>query len=97
MTDIALVAFDQFGGNRAMVMLGGRASITREGDLIVSFKMCKKASLMRIRYDKGSDTYVMAFGRYTGHEVVYSDTISGLYAEDLRDCFESYTGLRTAL
>lgn len=54
-----------------------------------------KAKCLRITVD-ATDTYVLEFIRIRGFDVT-SESVDGLYAEDLRRVIESATALRLSL
>lgn len=96
---IVQTIFHQFGGNRALMMIGGKAiSYFVNQSLILSFKGYKKANKLVIRYNRGTDDYTMIFSKISRdgestNAVVYND----IYGDMLQDVFTSHTGLYLSL
>ncbi len=61
-----------------------------------TFKMCRKADVCRIEYTV-NDTYKMAFFKSDGMEQVEVEVFDGLFFDDLKCVFESFTGLFLSL
>lgn len=65
----------------------------------LDFKGCRKANTCQVELDRASDTYTLRF--YKLNRKTYQcpevKTMEGLYAEDLRRFFESFTGLYVKL
>lgn len=94
--DVAATTLKQFGGTKALTMIGGTAYYDGN-DLIIKFKASKKANYVKIHYDKGADLYDMTIGKASGVNLKTIFDEKGLYAEDLRDIFERKTGLYLTL
>jgi hypothetical protein len=94
-TEIPTTAFNQFGGNRAMSMIGGRPLATDEFTLRIKWaaKAANGARLLTIRLDP-CDTYTLTFLTLGGKVIT---TLADIYAEDLRRVFEMHTGLYLSL
>lgn len=94
-TTIPTIAFQQFGGNRAMAMIGGRPSVIDERTLRIKWaaKAANGARMLTIRLDP-SDTYTVTFYTLGGKVVRAFDDI---YAEQLGLVFEHNTGLYLSL
>ena len=106
---IAQTAFNhlaqrQYGTCALSAMIGARGfayDAKDNGDVAASFwfKMCRKAKHCTITYDYSSDLYDLAFHKVSRDcltwTVVHAE--QGLYAEDLRSRFESFTGLALGL
>ena len=93
---IANEIYQQFGGGRAMVMIGGKV-IVGEKHICVHFKGCKKTNIVTIALDEAMDLYKMTFYRLCGVALKEVEKIDQVYAEDMRDIFESKTGLYLSL
>jgi hypothetical protein len=61
-----------------------------------TFKMCRKADVCRIEYTV-DDTYKMTFLKIVGHQLVEVEVFDGIYYDDLKKVFESFTGLYLSL
>jgi len=96
MSECAQTIYEQFGGSRAMAMIGGKA-IASESALVIHFKGCRKVNMVKIDYDYGMDFYGMTFYRFSGVESREVKALEGVYAEDLRGIFETETGLYLSL
>ena len=99
--EIAKVILSQWGGNKFITMTGARNlfSLTEQlGGL--SFKL-PKFSGVEINYVKillnGSDLYDVEFGRIYGNKYTVLNTYSDIYCDQLRELFETETGLATHL
>ena len=89
-SEIASTIFQQIGGGRAMVMIGGSAMIS-EDDLIVQFKAHAKDAIKMFKIHLNSmDLYDIKFMGRTGS--VKSEE-SGVYCDDLKRILESNLGL----
>ena len=95
MNEIAKAIYDQFGGNRAMAMIGGTA-VYGEKSLTVHFKGCKHTNCVDIKLDD-DDTYTVKFFKIRGFDVEELGVRTGIHGEYLADIFEYTTGLRTYL
>lgn len=93
---IAQEIFEQFGGNRAMAMIGG-AAILGKKHLTVKFHGCKKSNVITIVLDEAIDLYEMTFYRLCGVNLKEVEKIDRVYAENMREIFERKTGLYLSL
>lgn len=94
--NVAQEIFEQFGGNRAMAMIGG-AVIMGKKHLTIKFQGCKKSNIVTIVLDEAMDLYEMTFYRMCGVALKEVEKIDQVYAENMRDIFESKTGLYLSL
>jgi hypothetical protein len=90
-TEIPNTAFQQFGGYRAMSMIGGSPLIIDQFTLRITWKAkaVNSARMLTIRLEP-SDTYTVTF--FTLHGKVIQ-TFENIYADQLRDIFEYHTQL----
>lgn len=100
MTNITKTIFNQFGGNRAMLMIGGTDVVN---DLMntINFKFKakakNKANIFQVKYNAGTDLYDCAFFRYHDAELTTIEKLEGIDAENLKSIFENSTGLYLSL
>jgi hypothetical protein len=93
--EIAEIIAQQMGGiNRMVAMTGAHTFVDMGNGLSFKFKGCRKANCLQVILDS-SDTYSLTFCKITqrGLEVETKLELSGVYADQLRGIFESYTGL----
>lgn len=103
---VADITLSQLGGSRrlsAMVGAHGFYSDNNGQTLTFKFKMCKEANYVKITLN-AMDTYDIEFvkiGRLNKKTfqvpVKTVKTYEGVYADNLRDVFESFTGLYITL
>lgn len=94
--NVAQEILEQFGGNQSMSMISGVA-IMGEKHLTVKFHGCKKTNIVTIILDEAMDLYEMTFYRLCGVNLKEVEKIGQVYAEDMREIFESKTGLYLSL
>lgn len=100
--DIAKTILAQLGGSRFRAMTGAKDFLSTERGLIFGLPRYPgvRTNKVRITLD-ADDTYSVEFMRIAKKAgvptVTTLDTISGVYADNLREVFEGYTGLATAL
>lgn len=94
-SEIATTIYRQFGGHRAMAMIGGKVTSMDETTLRIKWAApaVNGARMLTIRLDP-SDTYTLTFYRLGGKTLTVLDDI---YADDMRRVFEMHTGLRLSL
>ncbi len=101
--------YRQLGGNHFLVMTGTKDLIADGNTLRMRLaKNLSKANRLWVTLD-GDDTYTMRFFRYTAprlsrktmtyssEKVTEVETLSGIYAEQLRGIFTGVTGMDTSL
>lgn len=100
---IADIILEQLGGRRFVVMTGAR-HIMSDGPALV-FQLPRRMAkdginAVKIALDP-SDTYTMKFSKIADARGGYKATpvreVNGVYADQLREIFESATGLATSL
>lgn len=85
------------GAGRLSAMMGAEhLSYNAEGDLNFRFKLCPKANHLRIHLN-GLDLYDLTFTKIRGVDVKTVETITNIYAEDLKPVIEQSTGLCLSL
>ena len=98
---------------RLQAMLGAKADSITDNSFQFSFKMFRKANLFKIELDEGLDLYNCYFIKrrnYTTNdfikglqpsdkkfEPVVVKEIKGIYCDQVKEFFETTTGLRTCL
>ena len=101
---IADTILQQLGGNRFVVMTGAK-NLAPDGDRSLIFQLPRRMAkdginVVRITLDP-SDTYTMEFVKMAdargGYRMTTVHKVSGVYANQLQDIFESRTGLATSL
>ena len=100
---IADTILEQLGGRRFIVMTGAK-NIMSDGPALV-FQLPRRTAkdginVVKIAHDP-SDTYTMTFSKQSdargGYRMTTVREIGGVYAGQLREIFESTTGLATSL
>jgi hypothetical protein len=98
--DVADTILEQLGGHPFVVMVGAKQFVTSANSLAFGFgRNRSKSGRVDIRLDRASDTYEVLFyhlHRRTGRLVI-DESFEMVYADGLRQLFESYTGLATHL
>lgn len=97
--EVAETIAAQMGGTRRLsVMIGATGFVADVNSLKFSFKRCKRANMFRVTLD-ATDTYTVEFFKYSPRkatcDVVKSHEL--VYADQLVDLFESFTGLYVSL
>ena len=98
---IAKTILEQLGGNKFIAMTGARNLLAHESAL--SFRLPGGGGFTRsgINYVKvelnGLDLYNVEFQRIRGLKATLVALIPNVYNDDLKNVFESHTGLRTSL
>lgn len=101
------------GFGRLQAMLGAEPVSITDNSFQFSFKMFRKANLFKIELDEGLDLYNCYFikkRKYTTNDLmkgikptdkkfepVVVKEIKGIYCDQVKEFFESTTGLRTSL
>ncbi len=100
---IADTILEQLGGRRFIVMTGAK-NIMSDGPALV-FQLPRRTAkdginVVKIAHDP-SDTYTMTFSKQSdargGYRMTTVREMGGVYAGQLREIFESTTGLATSL
>jgi hypothetical protein len=70
-----------------------------KNEFYFKFKLCKKANYCRLKYNSGLDLYTMEFNKYNSRTSDFKqvEQFDGLYSDQLKSIFESFTGLRLSL
>lgn len=92
MNDTVKTIYYQFGGGRAMGMIRGLVTFT-DDSLTVHFGGSRKAKACQIALN-GSDLYDVSFFDRSANLV---QQVSDVFAENLQEVFESFTGLYLSL
>lgn len=93
-SQVAKTIFQQFGGNRSMMMIGGKAHTLTGGKGIgIKWpnKQRKKGNYVEIVL-KPDDTYKMTFFNLTTKAKKKVKEFDGIYADQLVKLFEKQTG-----
>ncbi len=95
--NVAQTIFKQFGGGRAMAMIGG-TPVADGNSLRIRFKTraANGANFFKITLN-GMDTYDLEFGRVRGTTYKVIKTFNGAYNDMLRDIFRKETQLNLSL
>jgi hypothetical protein len=98
-TEIAGTILQQLGGKRFIVMTGAK-HVVADGDAF-RFRLPSNFAKSGINAVKITltvdDTYDLVFSNVRGLNVTEIATVTGIYADQLRDVFRSETGLDTTL
>ena len=85
--------------NTLKAMIGASGFSLQGNAVLFMFKMFRKANVCRLELDEGADVYNLIFQKL--NKTTYNlDTIlrfDGLYADQLKETFETTTGLRLSL
>lgn len=95
--DVANIIYQQLGGARFAQMTGAKGFLGDSNSL--SFKLPKnesQANFVLITLDP-NDTYTVTFAKYRGDEITVLKELDMVYADQLQEIFERYTGLHTSL
>ena len=88
----------QLGGNRFIMMTGAKHfGVGPNGMSFKIGKNSKRVNHVTIDYDRGRDLYNMKFDWVTIKGIKNKKTLKGIYADQLTDMFEKYTGMYTSL
>jgi hypothetical protein len=97
---VALTILNQLGGNQFLAMTGAKNLVRSEDALSFSIgRNNSKANRVVITLDEATDTYIISFWKVsprTGNMAIINE-YAGVYCDQLRNIFESTTGLRTSL
>ena len=94
---VASTIYGQLGGNRFAVMTGAKNFVSSENALTFRIPKAKNGiNAVRIILNE-MDLYDIEFIRVWGTTVKPVSNVGGIYADQLRDVFTSYTGLYTSL
>ena len=97
--EIAEAILQQLGGRRFIVMTGAKHFVADGNALrfrLPSDFAKNGVNAVRITLN-GCDTYDLVFSNVSGLDVTEIATVTGIYADQLRDVFRSETGLDTTL
>lgn len=96
MTTFNLLALSENGTARLSIMIGAKNFTYSEKDGYASFKFMKgasnKANYIKITLTP-ADVYDVEFGRIWGMDYKVISTHEGMYFDQLRELFETETGL----
>ena len=89
-------------GHRAFVMLGAKNIAKGIDDVgeYLSFKISgsRKYNYVKVAYNHGKDLYQMTFMKATLKKgITKEDVIDNVYADQMHELIEQYTGLYTSL
>lgn len=99
MNTVTKTIFEQFGGYRAMAMIGGTCVYDNEkSSVTIAFKekAFNKSNKVVIKL-QADDTYTMQFWHIKGIKAVMISELDMVYADQLKDVFENATRLRLSL
>lgn len=98
------VILAQLGGNRFIAMTGAKHVFSDAGGMALVFKLPRLTygGINAVRVElTPADTYTMTFTKVgnarSGHRVETIAEVENVYADSLRQVFESKTGLATSL
>jgi hypothetical protein len=98
---IAETTLQQLGGSgRLSAMIGAsKFAHSKDGALTFHFKGFKKANVIKIELDKANDVYVVSFYKYNQKtfDCPMVAQYTWVYADDLKNVIEIYTGLHLSL
>ena len=98
-TEVAQTILQQLGGRRFIVMTGAKHFFV-DGDAL-RFRLPSnfaKRCINAVRITlTAADTYDLVFSNVRGLDSTEIATVTGIYADQLRDVFRSETGLDTTL
>ena len=97
---VAETLLQQLGGaGQLRAMLGTKAILADENSATFDFRLCKLANRCKVTYLPKLDFYRVEFFlvRSTNGIAHPQETFSMVYADQLRQVFEGFTGLRMSL
>ena len=95
--EIAQTIIQQLGGGgRLVAMIGAKNFVAIESGLSFKFGACPQYNYLSITLN-GMDLYDLRLVKVRAHSIVREKTVSGIYAEDLRQTIESETKLCLSL
>jgi hypothetical protein len=97
--NVGQIILRQLGGNRFITMTGAKNFLTGGKDLTfrIPGNITKNGvNVVKIVLDP-SDTYTVTFSKLRGIKLTPVSTHEDVYCDNLRDVFETNTGLRTSL
>lgn len=92
----------QFGGNKALAMIGGKAikhpAGYAHGTLAIRFKGNRKVNYVTFELNV-DDTYTLTFSKYSPSKFTLTKVqeLDAVYCDQLQQVFESVTGLYLSL
>jgi len=99
MNAVTKTIYEQFGGFRAMSMIGGSVVYDNEKSsitVVFKAKAFNKANKVTIQL-QADDTYTVQFWNIRGIKAVMISELEMVYANQLQDVFEEATRLRLSL
>lgn len=98
MKHIDIIIHQLCGGkiNQLVAMIGAHSFMSTAAALVFQFKGSRKANRVLIEL-RPSDTYAVTFYAGRGVNVRKVGSFDFVFGEQLREFFENFTGLRTAL
>ena len=98
MNEVASTILSQFGGMRALSMIGGMCLYDKTS-ITVPFnaKSTNKSNRLVIKYAAADDTYTMEFWSCRGIKTRQIESFDMVYCDQLQEIFESKTGLYLSL
>lgn len=81
---------------RLVAMIGAKDFVTFGNAVSFRFKMCKKFNHVKIKL-MPDDTYTVTLCKVWGAKILNETVYSGIYCDQLKDLFESNTGLYLCL
>ena len=95
---IAATILQQLGGNKFIAMTGAKnLGFTNKGLQMKIGRNSKGVTHVIIDLDRGKDLYNIEFVKVRGMKRTTVKKLKGIYADQLRNIFTKYTGLRTSL
>ena len=96
MNHIAQTIYNQFGGHKAMYMIGANNMTYDTNAFMFRFKMCKKFNHCTITLNS-NDLYDVRFCKIWGCDIKRDVTFNDVYCDKLVKLFEEQTQLNTVL
>lgn len=98
-SQVAKTILQQFGGNKALTMLGGQAMILPGGKALgIKWPNKKRSKGNYVEIElQSDDTYDMTFYNLSMKAKKKVKEYKGIYADQLRDIFEQQTGWKLRL
>ena len=95
---IAKTILQQLGGNKFIAMTGAKnLGFTGKGISMKIGRNAKGVTHVMIDLDKGKDLYDIEFIKIRGPKRTTVKKLKGIYADQLKNLFTKYTGLRVSL
>lgn len=98
--EVATTILNQLGGQRFVAMVGAKDMGYSSNSLSMKImRNAKKVTHVTITYDHGKDLYKMTFSAWNARKFEFKvlEEVDGVFFDQMKEIFESNTGLYTSL